>query len=128
MMIRMRKRRLLLAATAALLAGCNPLGVCTLIGCENGLFVVLDRTPVGAFRIEATVPGDPTVLAIECVPGGGCHPLFPDLIAEQVTIRVITQQGTVTQQFQPEYQTSYPNGRRCGPECTQATVTVQLPG
>lgn len=123
----MRLRTFLYSATAALTAGCTPFGACTLIGCDNGLSVEFNRAPEGAFRLEATVPGDPTVHAIDCASASTCMPMFSGLVAEQVTIRLITQQGTVTQQFQPEYDTLYPNGRRCGPACEQATVTLQLP-
>lgn len=122
----MRIRSFLFSATAALLASCSPFGACTLIGCETGLFVQFNQAPAGAFRIEATVPNNPNVLAIDCAQASNCHLLFRDLIAEQVTLRVITQQGTVTQQFQPRYETLYPNGRECGPACRQATVTFQI--
>jgi hypothetical protein len=124
----MRIRSLLLSATAALLAGCLPTGACTLIGCHDGLSVQLSRPPAGAFRLEATVPDDPTVQAIDCADAATCLLMFPDLVAEQVTLRLITGQGTVTQQVQPRYENLYPNGRRCGPSCRQATVTLQLPG
>ena len=123
----MRLRTLLYSATAAFMAGCTPFGACTLIGCDNGLSVRFNRAPEGAFRIEATAPNDPTVHAIDCASADTCMMMFPGLVAEQVTVRVITQQGTVTQQFQPDYDKLYPNGRRCGPACEQATVTVQLP-
>jgi hypothetical protein len=123
----MRIRSLLLCATAALLAGCIPTGACTLIGCHDGLSVRFSRPPAGAFRVEATVPNDPTVVAFECTDVAGCPLIFPDLVAKQVTLRLITQQGTITQDFQPRYENVYPNGRRCGSACRQATVTIQLP-
>jgi hypothetical protein len=123
----MRIRSLLFSATAALLASCTPFGACTLIGCDNGLSVRFSRPPAGAFRVEATVPHDPTVLAIDCPDATSCLLMFPDLVAEQVTLRLIMAQGTLTQQFQPRYENVYPNGRGCGPACRQATVTIQLP-
>jgi hypothetical protein len=123
----MRIRSLLFSATAALLASCTPFGACTLIGCEDGLSVQFSRAPAGAFRIEATVPNDPTVAAIDCADAASCPLRFPGVVAEQVTLRLITSQGTVTQEFQPRYQELHPNGRRCGPACRQATVTFQLP-
>jgi hypothetical protein len=123
----MRIRSLLFSATAALLSGCMPITSCTLIGCDDGLAVRFNRPPVGAFRVEATVPNDPTVAAIDCADAATCMVRFPDLVAEQVTLRLITSQGTVTQQFQPRYENEYPNGRSCGPACRQATVTFQLP-
>jgi hypothetical protein len=123
----MRLRSILFSATAALLAGCTPFGACTLIGCEDGLSVQFDRAPAGAFRIEANAPDDPAQYAIDCADAATCMMMFPGLVAEQVTIRVITQQGTHTQEFQPRYDEVHPNGRGCGPACRQATVTVQLP-
>ena len=123
----MRIRSLLLSATVALLAGCTPIGSCTLIGCDDGLSVQFSRPPEGAFRIEVTVPNDPTVVAIDCADAAACPLMFPGLVADQVTLRLITAQGTVTQQFQPRYQDVHPNGRRCGPACRQATVIFQLP-
>jgi len=123
----MRIRSLLLSATAALLAGCIPTGACTLIGCHDGLSVQFSRPPAGAFRIEAIVPNGPTVQPIDCADASNCLLMFPDLVAEQVTLRLIMAQGTLTQQFQPRYENLYPNGRRCGPSCRQATVTLKLP-
>lgn len=123
----MRIRSLLFSATAALLAGCTPFGACTLIGCDDGLSVRFSRPPTGAFRVEATVPNDATVVSIDCADAATCLLMFPGLVADQVTLRLITPQGAVTQQFQPRYEDVYPNGRRCGPACRQATVTFQLP-
>lgn len=123
----MRTRSLLFSATAALLAGCIPSGACTLIGCEDGLSVRFSRPPAGAFRVVATVPGGLAVQPIDCADASTCLLMFPGLVAGEVTLRLVTAQGTLTQQFQPRYQDVYPNGRRCGPACRQATVTIQLP-
>jgi hypothetical protein len=123
----MRIRSLLISATAALLAGCIPTGACTLIGCFDGLSVRFSRAPTGPFRIEATVPNGSAVQPIDCADASNCELIFRDLVAEQVTLRLITAAGTITQQFEPRYENLYPNGRRCGPSCRQATVTLQLP-
>lgn len=119
----MRIRSPLLYAAAAVLAGCTPFGACTLVGCDDGLAVQFQQPPASPFRIEASVPGDPTQYAIDCASAQACFPMFSGLVAERVTIRLITQQGTRTQEFQPGYKNVYPNGRRCGPACRQATVT-----
>jgi hypothetical protein len=124
----MRIRSLLFSALAALLAGCIPTGACTLIGCFDGLSVQFSRPPAGPFRVEATVPNGPPVQSIECADASTCELIFRDLVAEQVTLRLITAEGTLTQSFQPRYEDLYPNGRRCGPSCRQATVTFPLPG
>lgn len=124
----MRTRSFLLSATAALVAGCSPVISCTLIGCENGLMVRFDRTPAGPFRIEAIVANEAQARVIDCADAANCHLLFRDLVAEQVTVRVTAQGATSTQSFQPRYENLYPNGRKCGPSCRQATVTYPLPG
>ena len=66
-------------------------------------------------------------VAIDCADAATCELLFPNLVAEQVTVRVILPQGTHTQQFEPRYEKLYPNGRRCGAACEQARVTIELP-
>lgn len=124
----MRTRSLVLSAASALLAGCLPSSACTDVGCEDGLVVRFDRPPEGAFRVEAAVPGDPREHAFDCPATGECLMMFGGLVAERVTVRVITAQGTRTQDFQPEYRGVYPNGRRCGPACRQATITFPLAG
>ena len=43
-------------------------------------------------------------------------------------LHVERYRGTRTQEFTPKYEAQYPNGRRCGAACRNATVTVQLPG
>jgi hypothetical protein len=123
----MRIRSLLPSAAAALLAGCTSMVSCTLIGCDNGLVVRFGRAPAGPIRLEAIVPDNGVPRAIDCADAASCMLMFPDLVAEQVTLRVTTQAGTTTQEFQPRYEDLYPNGRDCGPACRQATVTFQLP-
>ena len=123
----MRFRTALYAFAAATLAGCNPIGACTLIGCFDGLNVQFDRQPTGAYRVEAIVPGDATPHVVECA-SGTCGPvMFEGLMPERVTIRVTTAAGTRSQEFTPKYEAQYPNGRRCGAACRNATVTMQLP-
>lgn len=123
----MRITTFLNATAAVLLAGCSPITqACTLIGCESGLFVQFATPPAGAYRVEAIVPGAaPAVL--ECGAGQTCPPIiFRDLEAERVTIRVVTATRTVSRDFSPRYENQYPNGRRCGAACRQATVNFEL--
>ena len=124
----MRSTSLLHATPALLLASCSPITqVCTLIGCDDLLEVQCSRTPDGPVRVEAfTAPGaEPRV--VECPAEHGCSTVsFRDLVAERVTIRVTTAAGIRSQEFTPRYENQYPNGRRCGAVCTQATITFQL--
>jgi hypothetical protein len=125
----MRSTALLNATAALLLASCNPLTqACTLIGCHNGLVVQLSSTPTGTYRVEAWSELQPTPQVVECTAGQPCLPvLFPDFEGEDVTVRVTTDAGVRTQAFADvEYEPQYPNGRRCGATCEQASVTFQL--
>ncbi len=122
----MRTRSLLFSATAALLAGCMP-SVCKEIGCEDGLTVRFDSPPTGAFRMEAFVANQPGEYAFACTDAAACSSMFRGLVAERVTVRLITAQGTFSREFQPRYREVYPNGRRCPAACRQATVAFPLP-
>ena len=128
----MRFSRLFTVATVAVLGGCNGIfgpGACTLVGCDSGLTVRLDRVPAGTFRIEAISPEGAPSQVYDCAGAGPqCAPeaVFRDFTPSQVTIRVTTASGTVTQTFQPQYSENAPNGRECGPICRNATVTVAL--
>jgi hypothetical protein len=112
-----------------LLASCNVLPTaCTLMGCTSGVNVTFNRQP-GPYRVEALVEGSPPVV-FECAPASACTSVssaFLPVVADEVTIRVTTPSGTVTQQVRPEYEPMYPNGRSCGAVCEQASVTIQLP-
>lgn len=121
----MRFSPLLQATAAVLLAACNPItSTCTLIGCQDGLQVQLASTPSGAYRVEVWADTGRAPQVFECGAGQVCPPtFFTDLVAERVTIRVVTAAGTRTQEFTPVYENVYPNGRRCGGACKQATVT-----
>jgi hypothetical protein len=125
-------KRFLSTACVALLAGCTGIidGTCTLIGCSSGLTVNLAQAPAGAYRIEVfSSPGGPHYVwdcgdAAQC----GTSAQFTDFTPESVTIRVTTSAGTLEQTSQVTYDVSRPNGPNCGPTCTQAQVTVALPG
>jgi hypothetical protein len=118
------------ATAVLLLASCNPLAYdCTLMACQNGLNVHFDRVPAGAYRMEAFVGESPNPQVFDCADPTMCPmAYFSGLVADRVTIRVTTAGATYTQEFSPRYETVYPNGRACPGRCSQATVTVQLPG
>ena len=125
----MRIRSLLHATTLVLLASCNPITqTCTLIGCEDGLAVRLSGVPAGAYRVEAWSELRIAPQVFECGAGETCPPVFfPGFQGNDVTVRVTTAAGVRTQSFADvEYEPLYPNGRRCGGACRQATVTVPL--
>lgn len=122
----MRLRHTLRASTALLLAGCNPVGfACTEIGCMDGLTVRFQTPPPGPYRVEAIAEGAATPAVFECPLGQTCPVAFFDgVMAERVTIRLVTAEGTRTQEFTLRYESQYPNGRRCGAACRQASITM----
>lgn len=125
----MRIRSVVHATALVLLASCNPItNACTLIGCQNGLAVKLDGTPAGAVRVEAWSELQPAPQVFECGAGQTCpSAFFADFEGSDVVVRVTTAAGVRTQAFNDvEYESVYPNGRRCGEACKQATVTVPL--
>ncbi|HYW14344.1 MAG TPA: hypothetical protein VE871_20420 [Longimicrobium sp.] len=125
----MHIRSVLHATTLVLLASCNPITQsCTLIGCEDGLAVRLSSVPAGAYRVEAWSELRIAPQVFECAAGQTCAPIFfPAFEGHDVMVRVTTAAGVRTQEFDDvEYERLYPNGRRCGGACAQATVTVQL--
>lgn len=125
----MRIRSVLHATALVLLASCNPITqTCTLIGCDDGLAVRLSGTPAGPYRVEAWSELRIAPQVFECGAGQTCPGIFfADFEGHDVTVRVTTAAGVRTQEFSDvEYEAVYPNGRRCGGACQQATVTVQL--
>ena len=118
-----------------LAAGCDsPTEVCTLIGCDSGLAVQLNRLPVGAFTVEVLpdvpLPNIPTY-RMDC-PGVSdpCSSriFFPGLFLTRVSVRVTTTVGSITHPVTTvSYSTSYPNGRQCSPSCRRATIAADIP-
>lgn len=130
-----RFRRPLQFAASALLAcsaGCNSYGACTLIGCYGGLTVEFNKPAPTTYRVEVTSsPGLGAVYVVECPGGPSCGTgsvMFADYFPSTVTVKVITPLGTTTKTFNPEYTESFPNGRNCGPACSNGKVIVDLPG
>jgi hypothetical protein len=122
----MRPTAVIHAAAALLLASCNPFTqACTLIGCLDGLAVEFAATPAGAFKVEAWSEVRIAPQVFECEAAANCPGVFfENFQGQQVTVRVTTAAGVRTQQFSGvEYERIYPNGRDCGGECRQATVT-----
>jgi hypothetical protein len=121
--------RPLLAAAAALAAGCMNPTICTLIGCVEGVTVRLQNAPAGGqLRVELLLP-DGTSRVQYCPTDLGCTAVFfENASPERAVVRVSTPTATHEQSITPAYARSYPNGRRCDSGCVQGTATVVLPG
>jgi hypothetical protein len=124
----MRSARILKATAALLLTSCSPLFQdCTAMACLNGLAVRFSTVPTGAWSVEAWSDQLPGPVSVQCPAGIPCEPVFfQNFEGEHVTVRVTTDAGELTQEFDVEYETVYPNGRDCPGRCRQAEVVVQL--
>jgi len=123
---------LLFVAAGSLLAGCSapapPQQACTMMGCEDGLSVVVEGTPVGAYRIEARAAGGETRVR-ECASPQQCGAVFfAGFLPEEVTVEVIGGAQRSSRTVRPVVESVQPNGRDCPPTCRQARVTVPWPG
>lgn len=116
-----------IAALVAFLASCDESGrlhVCTEIGCDSGIRVLLTAPPTAPYRVEAYVPGGGARQVRECSAGGVCDITFAGFTPAEVSIEIITATDTLRRDAVPVYVVSRPNGPACEPECRNATITV----
>lgn len=114
-----------------LLAGCSwstePVEVCTLIGCDSGIEMILEQPPAGSYRIEAYVNSQGPRYVYRCDRQVGCSErvFFTDFTPYRVFVEVVTDSGTQRYEVLPKYSESQPNGPDCPPLCR--TAVVRLP-
>ena len=126
----MRFVGILMLAGAGALGGCAqsppPSEVCTLIGCDSGLTVVVEPGPSGEYTVRAETSGD-SARTVQCTAMQPCAggAFFRDFTPERATIQVIAGGDTTVQAVAPSYETLQPNGAECPPTCRRATVTVR---
>lgn len=113
-----------------LLGGCRtsspPVRACTLIGCSDGITVVVQNAPATPYTVEVTRE-DGTRRTARCEAAGGCGAglLFEGISDARVTIRVIIgDAGASSSVVRPGYVESRPNGPGCPPTCRHARVQV----
>jgi len=101
--------------------------VCTDAGCFDGLTVQIEGTLPTAFVLEAVAPAGPPVI-VECPDSAMCgsNIFLEGFTPEEVTIRLSFDSDSVSETFNPFYETNQPNGPDCPPECLVASVTVLL--
>ena len=122
---------LLVAVVPVLLAGCSrsapPERACTLIGCEDGLAVVIEGAPQGPYRVEARAEGEAPRVQ-ECPSTASCGRIFfADFLPAEVTVEVIAGGSASSRTVRPAVETLEPNGPGCPPICRQARVIVPWP-
>ncbi len=133
-MSRNRAVHLLAPVTLLLLATtfCNDAThpkVCTEIGCESGVEVLVFPQPAGSFRVEVFPLGSPASYVRDCETAADCNQIFfADFTPDYVNVRVTTTTDTVfLEAVRLDYAEFQPNGPGCPPVCRTASVTVELP-
>ena len=131
--------------------------MCTLIGCIDGLSIDFTRTswPVGSYSVQVIQDGKPAATCMAKLPfepsgsAGQCDATNltlgtsgQALPASQQALTGLRINGTPTKvqivmlrngalelstEVTPTYQTSTPNGAKCGPTCTQSHVKIAIP-
>lgn len=101
-------------------------GVCTEIGCESGIEVILESPPTGAYRVEASVGGSVPKYVYECTSEAGCAEriFFPEFTPYRVFIEVTDATGTERYEAVPVYTERQPNGPECPPLCRNAVIRL----
>lgn len=130
---------------AACTLGQTPPGgrVCTLIGCGPSLEITLvgDYLPTTFALVLASSEGD--TVHVLCTDGNATFdppeaarwsPTCPaggvalqDFTPEKLTVTASWSGGEVTQDFQPAYTESQPNGPACEPTCRAASLELHIP-
>ena len=124
-----RLKLILAVAGAAFLGACanmsEPQRVCTLIGCDDGLSVVVNHTLPQSFTVTVRVATQ-TLHTFRCDPGQPCQAFVRNQTPEEVTVSIDAGGGQppVSRTYRPEYRINRPNGADCPPDCKQATVTL----
>lgn len=98
---------------------------CTMIGCSDGLTVLVENAPPPPYTIEVTPP-DGQTRSMRCEAATPCDGglFFEGIAAEELTVRVAKGAESSTQSVRAEYTLSQPNGPTCPPTCRQARVQV----
>lgn len=117
-------------AMLAVLNACQPTPpttqVCTLIGCSDGVTVVVQNAPPTPYTVQVTLPdGSRRAARCEAAPGCGAGVFVADVSADELTVEVIGSGGRSSQVVRPSYEVSRPNGPSCPPVCRQARVQVR---
>jgi len=99
--------------------------VCTLIGCESGLNVVVNSSLQQDFTVTVSSGGQ-VLQTFTCTAGQNCAAFVSNQTPTQVKVQVATPMGPVAKDFTPEYKVTRPNGPDCPPDCKQGTVTVTI--
>jgi hypothetical protein len=132
---------LLLAGVAIVVAAlAGPIVGCTLVGCVGGLDISLTGLPAATYQIGVIFPSGKTQ-TLTCYPGidnsfsldtsclsdGAFFSLDPDIAPpKKVTVTVVVDGKTFSQEFSPDYEKLQPNGKNCPPTCYSASIEMKI--
>lgn len=99
---------------------------CTMIGCSNGVRVVVDGNVPERYSVQVR-DGSRVLRSLECRAGTPCDFFVENEMPTDVTVRIVwgddhDREWTVT----PTYRDAQPNGPACPPTCRQGTVTITM--
>ncbi len=117
----------LVVAALACTRSSEPQVMCTMIGCENGLSVVVEDPPAGDYQLVLNAPGEQDRVR-DCTANEPCDrgAFFGNFEPETVTVRVVAGTDTLRSvTVSPEWRDNQPNGPDCPPTCRQAVVTIR---
>lgn len=119
--------KLLLAGIAVMIGACGITSPqdCTLIGCTNGLAVVVNTSLQQQMTVTVKA-GTQTLATLQCSAGTPCNTFIENQTPSEVQVTINVSGGTVNRTYNPQYQMHRPNGENCPPECKQATITVNV--
>ncbi len=132
----------LLALIVLPLSPLSPFRICTLMGCNDSLELILSHPPTQEFTVRATTRAGETK-SVTCTPGKneirtspvdqtravcwGTSVRFLDFSPQEVTVEIAWQAGSASITGRPEYESFQPNGRFCPPTCRRGEMRVEIP-
>jgi hypothetical protein len=121
-------RRYLPLLALAALGGCLSYE-CTLIGCSDSLAVTFTTVPTAPFHLDVRSAAGGSLFVYDCPDITQCNPspVLHGALPESAVFTVTYQGRTTSTTARPEYTQSNPNGRGCGPTCTEGRVSLALP-
>jgi hypothetical protein len=112
-----------------------------MMGCMGGLDITLTGSPASDYQIKVIYPSgetqsltcglgaadNPAAFETSCSPDGAFFRLDNDTIPpKSVTVTVVVNGQTFSQEFQPDYRKFQPNGRGCPPTCYSASIEMKI--
>jgi len=101
--------------------------VCTLMGCSDGVTVILLGELPESYSITLEAHGmEPQQIEIETGELFSGRHFFGEITSEQIHVTIDTGEKIISQSFEPDFSKYRPNGHRCPPTCLQADLEFYL--